>query len=77
MVRNEILEDGRIRHYSDCGYKIQQVETNKVYEDAVDDVPCRYTYEETNELIEITDPDVPSIPIPYIEASYRSGVNDI
>ena len=51
MVRNEITEDGRIRHYSDAGYKIRQIETGNVYDDAVDYVPCRYTYEETNEFI--------------------------
>ena len=52
MVRTEYVEDGqRIRHYSDDGMKILQVETGIVYEDAVDYLPCRYTYEETLEPI--------------------------
>ena len=42
----------RIRHYSSEGFKIRQVETGIVYEDAVDVLPCRYTYEETDELIQ-------------------------
>lgn len=56
MIQNEILSDGRIRHFSDTGYKIRQVETDVVYTDAVDVIPCRYTYIETDELIEIIEP---------------------
>ena len=41
-----------IRHYSNLGYKIRQVETGELYEDAVDYIPCRFTYEETDVLIE-------------------------
>ena len=41
-----------IRHYSDSGYKIRQVETGELYNDAVDVVPCQYTYEETDEPID-------------------------
>lgn len=51
MIRTENTDDGRIRHYSDAGYYLLQVETGIVYEDAVDIVPCPYTYEETDELI--------------------------
>lgn len=48
MIRSEFIENGeRIRHFSDEGYKIMQVETGIIYDDAVDIVPCRYTYEET------------------------------
>ena len=42
-----------IRTYSDLGMKIRQVETGYVYDDAVDVSPCRYTYEETDEPIEV------------------------
>ena len=38
----------RIRHYSDRGMKIRQIETDILYEDAVDVLPLRYTYEETD-----------------------------
>ena len=51
MIQTEMVEE-RIRHYSDAGFKIRQVETGVVYEDAVDIIPCRYTYEETDEPIE-------------------------
>lgn len=52
MIVTEMI-DGRIRHYSDRGVKIRQVETGIIYEDAVDIVPCPYTYEETDDPIEV------------------------
>lgn len=51
MIVTEILEDNRIRHYSNAGYFIRQIETSNLYEDAVDIQPCPYTYEETDILI--------------------------
>lgn len=51
MIKTEMVED-RIRHYSDAGFMIYQVETGNLYEDAVDVVPCPYTYEETETPIE-------------------------
>lgn len=49
MIIEELIEDGeRIHHYSDQKFMIRQIETGIVYEDAVDVVPCRYTYEETD-----------------------------
>ena len=50
MIVEEMVED-RIRHYSDRNMKILQVETGIAYDDAVDVIPCRYTYEETDEPI--------------------------
>ena len=47
MIQTEMVED-RIRHYSDAGLKIKQIETGIIYDDAVDVLPCRYTYEETD-----------------------------
>lgn len=53
MVKTELLKDGTlIRHYSDIGMKLLQVETGMVYDDAIDIVPCQYTYEETKEPTE-------------------------
>lgn len=53
MIREELIENGeRVRHWSDAGYKIVQVETGILYDDAVDVLPCRYTYEETEEPVE-------------------------
>ena len=37
-----------VRHYSDAQMMIRQVETNDLYEDAVNTKPCQYTYEETD-----------------------------
>lgn len=54
MVVPEYLDDGKlIRRYSNEGYYIRQIETGIVYEDAVDVVPCRYSYEETKEKIPV------------------------
>ena len=53
MIREELIENGeRIRHWSDLNLKIRQIETGIIYDDVVDVIPCKYTYEETNEPIE-------------------------
>lgn len=52
MIVEEMISSDRVRHYSNLGVKIRQVETNKVYDDAEDVVPCRYTYEETDEPVD-------------------------
>ena len=55
MVLSELLIiDGRelVRHYSDAGLKLRQMETGVVYDDVIDVVPCRYTYEETDEPVD-------------------------
>lgn len=39
----------KVRHYSDDGKQIMQVETGKVYDEAVDIYPCPYTYVEVGE----------------------------
>ena len=53
MILTEYLNDGTlIKHYSDAGYMLLQNETGIKYADPVDLVPCRYTYTETDELIE-------------------------
>ena len=62
MIQTEMVE-GRIRHYSDNGMMIRQIETGVLYEDAVDYVPCKYIYEETDEPI----PDYPIEPQEALE----------
>ena len=53
MIKTEYLNDGTlIKHYSDKGVMLLQVETGIKYSDPVDVVPCRYTYEETDEPID-------------------------
>lgn len=49
MIIVELVDDGtRERRYSDENVMIRQIETGALYEDAVDVIPCRYTYEETD-----------------------------
>lgn len=53
MIQTEFLKDGKlIRHYSDKEMKLLQVETGIMYDEAIDVVPCRYTYAETDKPIE-------------------------
>lgn len=49
IISEQIEVGGRklIKHESDCGKIIRQVETGREYSSAVDVMPCRYTYEET------------------------------
>lgn len=47
----------RERRYSDQGVKLRQIENGHPYEDAVDIVPCPYTYEETDISIDDLDED--------------------
>jgi len=56
MIKTEYLSNSElIRHWSDLNLKIRQIETGIVYDDAIDVVPCRYTYEETDEPIDVPD----------------------
>lgn len=57
MVRTELLNESKlIRHYSDDDTKmLLQVETGEIYGEAVDIVPCRFTYEETEIPIDQTE----------------------
>lgn len=53
MIIKEYFDDKLlVRHYSDSGYRILQVETGIIYDEAIDNMPCIYTYEETEELID-------------------------
>lgn len=53
MIIVELVDEGtRERRYSDIGMKLRQVETGILYDDAVDVIPCRYTYEETDVPVE-------------------------
>lgn len=40
-----------VKHYSDKGFYIRQLQTNIEYTEAVDIYPCKYTYIETNKEI--------------------------
>lgn len=57
MIIVELVDnDTRERRYSDQDVMIKQVETGALYEDAVDVIPCKYTYEETDIPIEHPEP---------------------
>ena len=50
----EVFTEGRrvlVKHQSDSNKYIRQVETGIEYASAVDVIPCRYTYEETDKDI--------------------------
>lgn len=55
-LKTEIFQDKLIRHYAEDSkgnkYYIKQVETGIIYAEAVDVIPCKYTYVATDEKIE-------------------------
>ena len=67
MIVQEYLDNmTRVRHYSDQNMHILQNETGIMYEDAVDVLPCRYTYSETDVPIEPIDPPEPPEDLPVL-----------
>ena len=52
MIVEEALTNNLVKHYSDNGKYILQNETGIEYAEAVDVMPCRYTYSETQKNIE-------------------------
>lgn len=60
MILTEIIDHGTvqvIRHYSDNNLRLRQIETNELFDDAVDIMPCQFTYEETDIPIKDTEID--------------------
>lgn len=51
MIIEEKLNENLVKHYSDLGVYIKQNETGVEYAEAIDVVPCRYTYTETCKVI--------------------------
>lgn len=58
MIIEHQINDALMRHYSDAGVMVRQVETGALYSDAVDVSPCRYIYEETDTPVEQTTEDL-------------------
>lgn len=56
MIVEEKFSENLVRHYSDKGVRIKQVETGLIYDEAIDLIPCQYAYEETDELVVIDEP---------------------
>ena len=53
MIKTELLNDGTlIKHYSNEGKLLLQVETGAKYAEPIDIYPCPFTYEETDEYAE-------------------------
>lgn len=51
-IKQEYIRDGSlIYQYSDSGKTLLQIETGVEYDEAIDVVPCKYTYEETENAI--------------------------
>ena len=66
MITTEIITIGtrQFQKTSSDTYMIRQIETGKLYQEAMDIVPCSYTYEEAEELLpefELTDSEALSI----------------
>ena len=77
MIKTELLNDGTlIKHYSDAGFMLLQVETGIKYADPVDVVPCMYTYEETDELIEVEENDMSEIEAKAAAYDILMGVSE-
>jgi len=38
-------------------YQIRQIETGAIYDEAIDSIPCLYTYEETDEPLQQPEPE--------------------
>lgn len=53
MVIKEILDDKFCKHYSDLNLMIKKKGTDEIYSNAIDILPCKYEYEETDIEIEI------------------------
>ena len=60
MIIERIVKDASgtidlVEHYSSDGYRLKQIETNRIYgASVIDAIPCRYTYEETDEPAEVS-----------------------
>lgn len=63
-LHEAVCENGRVRHWANeiesgegsefekASYRIRQMPTDILYDDAADVIPCKYTYEETDIPIE-------------------------
>ena len=53
MIKEELVNNNElIKHYSSDGKTILQIETGIEYLEAVDVIPCKYTYEETEHTLD-------------------------
>lgn len=59
---NGVFHDDLIKHYSSLGLQIQKVDTDEIYDSAIDKYPTDYQYVET---------DIPVDPEPGIEEAHN------
>ena len=59
MITTEIITIGTRQFQKTISdiYMIRQVETGKVYQEAIDVLPCTYTYEESDEPLNFDESD--------------------
>ena len=55
MLVTEYINNDLVRHYSDQGFLVRQIETGDLYEDAIDLITTPITYEETDIMPERDD----------------------
>lgn len=73
MIIEEFLRNGTlVKHTSDKGVLLEQVETGARYGEAVDIVPCPFTYVETDEP---TEPEEDATEADYLNALNEMGVD--
>ena len=75
MLVEEMITPTRVHHYSDAGMMIRQIETDILYEDAVDNAPCKYTYEETDTPIPEVEREVEQEQDIIMENKLKRGFN--
>ena len=54
IKQEEVMLGGNtfLHTYSDSNFYIEQIETGSIYDETHDVIPCKYTYRETDKLIE-------------------------
>ena len=72
MIITEQINEMVERRYSDLGVKIKQVETDTLWNDAIDVIPCRFTYIETAQPI---DDDEDATEQDFVDALSELGVS--
>lgn len=53
MIIREKINENIVKYYSDQLFKIKEVETGIIYSDVYTLIPEQFTYEETDEKIEV------------------------
>lgn len=75
MLKTEILDGNLIRTYSDDGHDLLQEQTGMVYREAVDVMPCRYSYREVDRQAEPETEELPSTEVLAEEAYLLAQAN--